>query len=103
LQEGSGHAKREKNTVFKSLLYADHIDRVLISDTAIRGTLWEGAVEPGRPRVFTTAKVEDPGLIEELETRGVTFSGQYRNPWLETLLGWIVPVLLFAGNQSHSG
>ena len=41
--------------------------------------------------------MEDPGLIKELETRGVAFSGQTSNTWIGTLLGWTVPVLLFVG------
>ena len=90
-------AQRLSYSEFKNLLYTDQIERVLISDTAIRGTLRGDAVAEGQRRGFITVKVEDPGLIKELETRGVTFSGQTSNTWIGTLLGWTVPVLLFVG------
>ena len=84
-------------SAFKRLLYADKLDSVLMTETAIRGVLREDAIAAGEPRRFTTAKVSDPSLTKELEARGVEFSAQFRNPWLGTVLGWVVPVFIFVG------
>jgi len=46
---------------------------------------------------FTTARVDDPGLVAELEAVNVKFTGQVENTWLTTLLSWVLPMLLFAG------
>jgi cell division protease FtsH len=57
----------------------------------IRGTLKSGDDK----RQFTTTRVEDPKLTEELEARGVKYTGELANRWLPELLGWIVPLLFF--------
>ena len=93
----SPQSQRITYSEFKQLLYSDKIDRVLITETAIRGVVREEAVERGIPRVFNTAKVTDPALVKELETRGVNFSGQNPNPWLGMVLGWVIPALFFVG------
>jgi cell division protease FtsH len=46
---------------------------------------------------FRTVRVEDAGLVKDLETHGVTFSGEFRPAWLKGVLGWLLPlVILFA-------
>jgi cell division protease FtsH len=44
---------------------------------------------------FVTVRVEDPSLIQELETSKVRFAGEVENTWFSTLLSWIVPALIF--------
>jgi cell division protease FtsH len=44
---------------------------------------------------FTTIRVEDPKLTEDLETAGITYRGEVSSTWLPTLLSWVVPVVLF--------
>ena len=41
--------------------------------------------------------MDDPKLTEELEARGVKYSGETNNRWLPELLGWLVPLLFFVG------
>ena len=78
---------------FKSLLKNGQIAEVTIGEQVIRGTL----KQDDKPREFTTTRVEDPKLVEELEARGVKYKGEIVNRWLPDLLGWIVPLIFFIG------
>ena len=53
----------------------------------------------GRARApaFVTTRVEDPGLVPELEAAHVRFTGYVANTWLSTLLSWILPSAIFVG------
>src|SRR6266850_4538715 len=46
---------------------------------------------------FVSARVDDPGLVAELEAAHVTFTGSVENTWLTALLSWIMPALVFVG------
>ena len=49
------------------------------------------------PHPFTTTRVDDPGLVPELEKAGVRFAARAENPWSAALLSWVLPaVVLFA-------
>jgi cell division protease FtsH len=83
---------------FKSLLRANQIADVTIGDQVVRGTLKQPpSNDPKQSKQFTTTKVEDPKLTEELEARSVKYTGEAVNRWLPDLLGWIVPLLFFVG------
>jgi cell division protease FtsH len=79
---------------FKTALKNGQIAEVAISGQSIRGTLKN---EPEKTKTFTTTRVEDPKLTEELEAKGVKYTGEQDNHWLPDLLGWIVPLLFFVG------
>src|SRR5262245_17081758 len=79
---------------FKSLVKAGQVAGVVISDQVIRGSLKDG---PDKQRLFTVARVEDPKLTEELEARGVKYTGESTNRWLPDLLLYIVPFLFLIG------
>jgi cell division protease FtsH len=83
---------------FKSYLREGQVERILISDTLIRGEL-RGAAVAGteNPTAFTTVPVADPKLVEELEEKGVDFRGQYESPFVGALLSWVLPALVFVG------
>jgi cell division protease FtsH len=80
---------------FKTMVQNGQVAEVLIGDQTIRGTLKQGPGASGdeKSRQFTTTRVEDPKLAEELQARGVKFSGEAVNRWLPDLLGWVLPVL----------
>src|SRR3954447_9603148 len=83
---------------FKELLKNGQVAEVTVADQVIRGTLKQAAAnDPKGSKQFTTTRVDDPKLTEELETRGVKYSGEMVNRWLPELLGWIVPLLFFVG------
>ena len=50
--------------------------------------------EEGGTANFSTARIEDPKLVEELDANGVKYSGENVSRWLPEVLGWVVPLLL---------
>ncbi|HEU4887748.1 MAG TPA: ATP-dependent zinc metalloprotease FtsH, partial [Thermoanaerobaculia bacterium] len=79
---------------FKTLLKNGAIAEVVVAQQVIRGTL--KAPLPGdsnESKQFTTTRVEDPQLVEDLETQKVKYTGEVVNNWLPELLGWIIPIL----------
>jgi cell division protease FtsH len=43
---------------------------------------------------FTTVRVDDPGLVKELEAAQVRTVGQQHSEWVSTLVSWMLPILL---------
>jgi cell division protease FtsH len=82
---------------FKSLLKNGKVAEVAISDQTIRGTLTEGTGSDPKSKQFTTTRVEDPKLTEELEAKNVKYTGELSNHWLTDVLGWIIPLVFFIG------
>jgi cell division protease FtsH len=83
---------------FKTLVRNGEVAEAAISDQVIHGKLKQASgSDPKQAKQFTTTRVEDPKLTEELEARGVKFTGELANKWLPDLLGWIVPLLFFVG------
>jgi cell division protease FtsH len=80
---------------FKELLKQGQIAEATIGDQIIRGTLKQDQDSKGRQ--FQTTRVEDSKLTEELEAKGVKYTGEVVNRWLPDLLGWIVPLVFFIG------
>jgi len=86
---------------FKAQVKSGQVAEVTIGDQVIRGTLKQ-AVAGSSPndkqsKGFTTTRVEDPKLTEELEAHGVKYTGEMVNRWLPDLLGWIIPLVFFIG------
>src|SRR6185369_10066917 len=80
---------------FKTLVQNGQVTEVLIGDQTIHGVLKPGAggSTDDKSRQFTATRVEDPKLAEELQAKGVKFSGEAVNRWLPDLLGWVLPVI----------
>ena len=79
---------------FKSLVKSGQVAEISITEQSIKGTLTNGS---DKSKEFTTTRVEDPKLTEELEARGVKYTGETANRWLPELLGWVLPLLFFVG------
>src|SRR5256712_2468749 len=83
---------------FKQLVKSGQIAELTISDQLMRGTLkQEAGGDAKQSRQFTTTRVEDPKLTEELEAAGVKYTGEVVNRWLPDLLSWIIPLVFFVG------
>ena len=86
---------------FKGLVKSGQVAEVTIGDQVIRGVLKQPAAGSSpndkQSKQFTTTRVEDPKLTEELEARGVKYTGEMVNRWLPDLLGWIIPLVFFIG------
>src|SRR5436309_9452058 len=80
---------------FKSLVRSGAVAEVTIGDQVIRGTFKQAQGPEGKQsKAFTTTRVEDPKLTEELEARNVKYNGELANRWLPDLLGWMLPLIL---------
>jgi cell division protease FtsH len=94
---------------FKALLGLKKVNDILLERDSISGALSSDGLErvlskdrieelkksgPG-PYRFVTARVEDPGLVGELESAGIRFSGRADGHWLSVLTRWLVPLALF--------
>jgi cell division protease FtsH len=79
---------------FKAMVRDGQVAEVVIGDQLIHGTLKNAA---DKAKTFQTTRVEDPKLVEELEAKGVKYTGEMLNRWLPDLLGWVIPLLFFVG------
>ncbi len=100
---------------FKTLLKAKKLDEIRLTETDISGTIVLKDIDEflpferaealkkngGLERSFYTVRLEDPKLIDDLETAGVKFAGEKQSRWVGTLLSWVVPVLLFFALWSY--
>jgi cell division protease FtsH len=77
---------------FKNYVRQHKLQEVTVGEDRIHGTL---KPENGRSRVFTTIRIEDPKLVEELEQNGVKYTGELASRWVSEVLGWIIPLLFF--------
>ncbi|CAG9172685.1 ATP-dependent zinc metalloprotease FtsH [Cupriavidus pinatubonensis] len=94
---------------FKVLLKAGKLKDITLGEGAITGTLNTDGIEnllpkpqveemqrPGKgDHPFSTLRVNDPNLVQELEAAKVRFVGQADNKWIGALLSWVVPAMLF--------
>ncbi len=76
---------------FKKQLSEGKIEKVVIDSKMIKGFYYSDEEEPVR---FSTVRVEDPSLVEQLEEKNVNYSGQYESPLLRGVLGWVVPLVI---------
>ena len=76
---------------FKQYLGKGMIKEVIISQTTIKGTM---TGPEGGDAVFTTTRIEDPGLVKNLEEKGVRFSGKQTNTALGSLFSWLLPIIV---------
>src|SRR5688500_9811501 len=77
---------------FKARVREGKVQEVTISEDRIRGVL--KAEDAGRSRTFTTVRVEDPKLPEELDSRGVKYTGEVASRWMGEVLGWVIPLII---------
>jgi cell division protease FtsH len=78
---------------FRSWVQEGLITECNIGTETISGKVLSGGVE----RSFYTQRVDDPGLVSLLDEFGVRYKGRDENTWLTTLLGWILPAVVFVG------
>jgi len=75
------------------MLRQGRIVQVQIGEHTLQGTLRPTPdTKNAQPRPFVTVRVEDPGLLHDLEAQGVQYRGQFENTVLKTLLAWLIPL-----------
>ena len=94
---------------FKALVKKGKVTDLVLDRETVSGTLvsegLEGLLPPATlaelkragpaTHRFVAARVEDPGLVPELEGAGVRFTGRVEHTWVSLLLSWILPTLIF--------
>jgi cell division protease FtsH len=70
------------------------VESVGVSDRFIQGTLKE-PLQSGQKRFITTRV--DPQFSAELEKYGVRYTGEVESTFLQDLLSWVMPILIFGG------
>jgi cell division protease FtsH len=83
---------------FKTLVAQDKVAEVTVSDQTIRGQMKGKAND--NSLAFVTNRVEDPKLVEDLETHKVKFTGEASNNWLPGLLSWVLPLVFIIAISS---
>jgi cell division protease FtsH len=80
---------------FKALVRSGQVAEVTVGDTTITGKLKQPRGE-GRQATtqFTTTRIEDPKLVEELEAAQVKYTGEVVSRWLPEIIGWMIPLVL---------
>jgi len=75
---------------FKQQLAVDNVDTLAIGPESISGTLKGKDKKPGQE--FVTVRVEDPGLVKDLDDHKVSYTGRYDSKFLASVLSWILPI-----------
>ena len=79
---------------FVSMTNEKNLGRVEIQDNQILFT------DKEETQVYKTGKLDDPNLVERLETSGAKYSGEIieeASPLLSFLLSWLLPIVIFIG------
>ncbi len=75
---------------FKQSMADGNVNDVTLTPENISGTL------KGSPdKAFTTVRVNDPGLVKELDERRINYSGRNENKFIAGLLSWVLPLVFF--------
>jgi len=91
--EGGSLTSEIPYSEFKSAVSRGTVSKVEISAAAIRGLITDG----GQERVFTTTRVDDPALIQDLEAHRVQYSGKLQSSFWASILSWVLPLgIMFA-------
>jgi len=78
---------------FKQQLAADNVSTLAIDPNSISGT-FKGK-DKKRGQEFVTVRVDDPGLVKELDEHKVSYSGHYESKFLASVLSWVIPIAIF--------
>ena len=79
---------------FKQLLNENRVDDLIITTDSIRGSYQKPDKTLG---TFTTVRVDDAKLVEQLEAKGVRYEASMSNQWITEILSWVIPLLLIVG------
>jgi cell division protease FtsH len=75
---------------FKQRVAEGAVSKLTIGPESISGTL--KGKENKANQQFTTVRVDDPGLVKDLDERKIDYSGHYENKFLGNILSWLLPL-----------
>jgi cell division protease FtsH len=76
---------------FKNRVREGRVQEVTVAEDRVRFTL-KGTSDP-RTREFTSIRIEDPKLLEDLERYGVKYTGEVASRWIGEVLSWVIPLI----------
>jgi cell division protease FtsH len=97
---GEASVKAVPYSTFLQLVDSGRVTEVLVSDTDVQATL--RAPDSATVKVVTAVRV-DPALVETLRAHHITVTGQPSSGWLQSLIGWLLPLALMIALWSWLG
>ncbi|MGC8490909.1 MAG: ATP-dependent zinc metalloprotease FtsH [Syntrophobacteraceae bacterium] len=79
---------------FKELIKSGKVASVVVGPDLVTATL-KNSDNKQPDKIVSAVRVEDPGLVNELEAHGIKYKGSTGDKWVGTLLGWVVPLAIF--------
>ena len=79
---------------FLQYLQQNQVDKAVVTENLITGTLKLKDKKTGKPREFITVPMKDNELAQLMEKHGVQYTVRHESHWLGTLLSWVVPFAL---------
>ena len=75
---------------FKQKVAKGSVSKLTVDPESISGTLKGKDNKPDQQ--FTTVRVDDPGLVKDLDDRKIDYSGRYESKLLGSILSWVLPI-----------
>ncbi len=87
-------AEEVSYSTFKTLVAEKRVKDLIISRDHIKGTR-VNVKEGEKEQSFTVVRIEDPDLVKNLDTVGISYRGVVSDNWLrDFLLTWILPLVV---------
>ncbi len=80
-------------STFKQFAAEKQLGKITIGPQTITGTIKGKSGQ--KDREFMSVRVDDPNLVKDLEENKVDYSGVYQSPFLNNLLSWVIPIVIF--------
>jgi cell division protease FtsH len=94
-QSGSRLAKEEiPYSQFLTYLQQDQVDKVVVTENIIQGSLKIKDEKSGKEKEFITVLLPNNELAQQMEKHGVEYTVRHETHWLSNVLGWVVPFAL---------
>jgi len=76
-------------------LFKQYVEQGMVSDLVIGPENIKGKLAGTPERDFTTVRVNDSDLVNDLDKHKLSYSGRYENKFLSSILAWILPLGFF--------
>ena len=76
---------------FKQAVRGGQVAEVYVGDQTVHGTFTR---EVNGAKAFSSTRIEDPKLLEDLDAAGVKYTGELVSKWLPEILSWLLPLAL---------
>ena len=76
---------------FKTAVRGGQVADVVVGEQTIRGSYKQ---DVAGSRTFSTSRIEDPKLLEDLDATSVKYTGEFVSRWLPEVISWVIPILL---------